>query len=676
MEGSSRDRELGRQTGYYDPTTRFGYPGRYGIRTITPSYCSDVREESSSLETLQWRNTMLHRPYMAEGEMGYRKSEFHEGLDRTVFSGYSNGLLMSPLGKLDVGIQKNESFINFDNSLYGQGQGFLHPLDKNKEVVQLQSHLGIGSRYVKEDSLGYFNDVSQSHGNGEMGYLIDDHVGENFRTQQQQGCLSMRPSNVDSIIVHNFDNVANNNNNNPFGQSSRQGSAVFSNEYDDVKGGLFRRDDQDEEVLGLKRRLVDYEGSNYGGDSEISWLGREKDVVGSLNRLVAMPESDDRVLHHQRIERDDQYERLVRRKGKKKKSMKRRINDDSNGGSYQCHGYGGFDNKARGDVKKRLGPIQKDPISVSFRGRLEPSNKVFLKRKKKDSLRKTTDNNINGSLDKVVKPSKTPVSEDSDEFHRLVEKAFFKFIKNLHEHPAQRRKYLDQEGESTLKCCVCGSSKEFLCPLELVKHALTSHKRELRAEHLGFHKALCVLLGWNSATAPNTPWVLQILPRAEATALREDLIIWPPVVIIQNISIANRNLDERVIVSIQMYEAILRDMGFNGEKTKVFRGKAANQSILVAIFNATLSGLQEAERLHKHYAENKHGRLELQQTNSTDHNNTHRDTRELTESEKLESVLYGYLGIVEDLDKLDFNIKSHCVVRSKKEIQAISDATL
>uniref|UniRef100_A0A803Q0Q1 XS domain-containing protein n=1 Tax=Cannabis sativa TaxID=3483 RepID=A0A803Q0Q1_CANSA len=398
---------------------------------------------------------------------------------------------------------------------------------------------------------------------------------------------------------------------------------------------LEKMDDQDEEVLGLKRRLVDYEGSNYGGDSEISWLGREKDVVGSLNRLVAMPESDDR-----------------------------------------CHGYGGFDNKARGDVKKRLGPIQKDPISVSFRGRLEPSNKVFLKRKKKDSLRKTTDNNINGSLDKVVKPSKTVVSEDSDEFHRLVEKAFFKFIKNLHEHPAQRRKYLDQEGESTLKCCVCGSSKEFLCPLELVKHALTSHKRELRAEHLGFHKALCVLLGWNSATAPNTPWVLQILPRAEATALREDLIIWPPVVIIQNISIANRNLDERVIVSIQMYEAILRDMGFNGEKTKVFRGKAANQSILVAIFNATLSGLQEAERLHKHYAENKHGRLELQQTNSTDHNNTHRDTRELTESEKLESVLYGYLGIVEDLDKLDFNIKSHCVVRSKKEIQAISDATL
>ena len=47
-------------------------------------------------------------------------------------------------------------------------------------------------------------------------------------------------------------------------------------------------------------------------------------------------------------------------------------------------------------------------------------------------------------------------------------------------------------------------------------------------------------------------------------------------------------------------------------KTKICRGKPANQSIMVVRFRATFSGLQKAEKLHNMYAENQHGRTEFQ----------------------------------------------------------------
>ena len=96
----------------------------------------------------------------------------------------------------------------------------------------------------------------------------------------------------------------------------------------------------------------------------------------------------------------------------------------------------------------------------------------------------------------------------------------------------------------------------------------------------------------------------------------------------------------------------------------------------MATFNASLFGLLEAERLHKLYAENKHGRNELLQIKSIRHSNMSNEIRRLSKADKAEIILYGYLGIAEDLDKLDFHTKSSCVVRSKKEIQVFSKATL
>jgi hypothetical protein len=45
--------------------------------------------------------------------------------------------------------------------------------------------------------------------------------------------------------------------------------------------------------------------------------------------------------------------------------------------------------------------------------------------------------------------------------------------------------------------------------------------------------------------------------------------------------------------------------------------------------------------------------------------------------EKLEEpLLYGYMGIAEDLDKVDYDTKRRCLIRSKKEIQDFENAPL
>ncbi|KAL5717112.1 hypothetical protein ACHQM5_010183 [Ranunculus cassubicifolius] len=118
-------------------------------------------------------------------------------------------------------------------------------------------------------------------------------------------------------------------------------------------------------------------------------------------------------------------------------------------------------------------------------------------------------------------------------------------------------------------------------------------------------------------------------------------------------------------------EAILKDIGLSAGTSKVCRGKPANQSIMVVKFMPTFSGLQAAERLHKYYADKKHGRDEYDnlqlQSNSTSVS---------VEDNKPENVLYGYLGLSEDMDKLEFETKKWCSIKSKKDIHAIADAPL
>ncbi|KAJ0718450.1 putative XS domain superfamily protein [Helianthus annuus] len=106
-------------------------------------------------------------------------------------------------------------------------------------------------------------------------------------------------------------------------------------------------------------------------------------------------------------------------------------------------------------------------------------------------------------------------------------------------------------------------SKEFLDAQRLAMHAFMSRKGGLRAQHLGLLKALCVMFGWNSVLPSDTPrWFPETLSTTEASAQKQDLIIWPPVVIVHNISITSNNSNGEGPITVEALGQYLRGMLF------------------------------------------------------------------------------------------------------------------
>ncbi|XP_011088855.1 uncharacterized protein LOC105169989 [Sesamum indicum] len=345
------------------------------------------------------------------------------------------------------------------------------------------------------------------------------------------------------------------------------------------------------------------------------------------------------------------------------------------------------------DIKMRLGPV---PCKLHVSQRLTKKHRPSIKKrlapappKKRASLPwlKNLSSNrmaiIQGDSDESphdqdadhmgddLPLAKAEPPENSQDFKQLVQSAFFKVLKQINETPMKRRNYMEQGKVGSLKCIVCGSnSEEFVGTESLAMHAFTCENVGLRSQHLGLHKALCVLMGWKFTDESSSGWHCDVMSSAEKSALNEDLIIWPPVVIIHNSTVDSKNPDERVIVSTEELDMKLRDMGF-GSILKVCNGKPANQSVILVKFNGTLSGLQEAESFHQNYIKSEHGRAELKQLKSK-HGSSSGRTGAI--SSDTEEFLYGHLGIAEDLDKLDFDSKKRCVLRSKKEILNIANA--
>lgn len=101
--------------------------------------------------------------------------------------------------------------------------------------------------------------------------------------------------------------------------------------------------------------------------------------------------------------------------------------------------------------------------------------------------------------------------------------------------------------------------------------------------------------------------------------------------------------------------------------------KIAKRNVIVVKFLSTSSGVQDAEKLHKYFVENKRGRVDFEKLTSSRHK-INKVAGKRPEDELDETELYGYMGIAEDLDQVDFDTKKKCSIRSKKEIQDIVDA--
>ncbi|WOG87932.1 hypothetical protein DCAR_0207165 [Daucus carota subsp. sativus] len=256
-------------------------------------------------------------------------------------------------------------------------------------------------------------------------------------------------------------------------------------------------------------------------------------------------------------------------------------------------------------------------------------------------------------------------SEDTEEFKQLVINYYLSFTKKLNDNFAVRRRYKEQGRAGSLFCLVCGrsESKEFTDTRRLATHAFMSHKVGLRTQHLGLHKAICVLLGWKSEVAPNVvTWSPEAISSAETLAQKEDLIIWPPVVVIHDSSTSDHD------TTIEALESFIKGKGVSSGKVKI-----AKRNVIVVKFLSTSSGVQDAEKLHKYFVENKRGRVDFEKLTSSRHK-INKVAGKRPEDELDETELYGYMGIAEDLDQVDFDTKKKCSIRSKKEIQDIVDA--
>ncbi|PON40905.1 XS domain containing protein [Trema orientale] len=294
-----------------------------------------------------------------------------------------------------------------------------------------------------------------------------------------------------------------------------------------------------------------------------------------------------------------------------------------------------------------------------------------------EDLHADEDKNDGNPSEYWVIPEESEPNEDSEEFKQLVHEAFLKYAKKLNVNSAVQRRYREEGKAGSLFCIVCGRSvsKEFMDTQRLVTHAYMSHKAGLRSEHLGLHKAICVMLGWSTVVPDETiTWVPQILPKSEAFAQKEDLIIWPPVIVIHNVSLSYNNPEKWKVVTVEALEAFIRGKGLIRGRIKVCLGKPADQSVMVVKFLGTFTGLGDAEKLHKYLAEHKHGRVDFELATSNNGGTSINIETGIQGGKVEEHILYGYLGISEDLDKVDFNTRNTCLIKSKMDIQDLADA--
>ncbi|KAK4757996.1 hypothetical protein SAY87_019297 [Trapa incisa] len=268
--------------------------------------------------------------------------------------------------------------------------------------------------------------------------------------------------------------------------------------------------------------------------------------------------------------------------------------------------------------------------------------------------------------------------EDSDEFKQLTNEAFLKYSKRININSAVQQRYRAQGKAGSLFCIVCSRrfSKEFRTTEDLVKHAFMTRRAQLRANHLGLQRAICVLMGWDTYLPEEMPTVSpRVLPDEEALTIKEDLIVWPPVVILRNISMSIDHPGDQKVVTIESLKAYLRGKGYADGKMHVCLGRPADQSVMIVKFLGTFSGFGNALKLHQFFADNKRGRIDFQKLISS------RGERGADRSSfssgvggkgEAEQIMYGYMGIAEDLDEVDFRTKN-CEIKSKKEIQDFAD---
>ncbi|XP_020591693.1 uncharacterized protein LOC110032404 [Phalaenopsis equestris] len=276
-------------------------------------------------------------------------------------------------------------------------------------------------------------------------------------------------------------------------------------------------------------------------------------------------------------------------------------------------------------------------------------------------------------------PARKPRAESNDSLvardvdPKALKEAFLRLSKSISENPTHMKNYLEDGKNGPLQCIVCGrGGKEFTDVHGLVMHSYNSPNPDLRIEHLGLHKALCVMLGWNYAKTPDNSKEYQSLSADEARGNREDLILWPPAVIIHNTSTGKRKDGRMEGLGNKEMDVKLKELGFGGGKAKSVYGKEGHSGFTAVRFLNSEVGLREAEKLSEYFEKENRGRKGWARVQASLSGNNDEKNPDLVKVDKKTGeksrVFYGYLATAMDLDKVDFEMRKKVVIKSRKEL--------
>ncbi|XP_062197830.1 uncharacterized protein LOC133900650 [Phragmites australis] len=252
---------------------------------------------------------------------------------------------------------------------------------------------------------------------------------------------------------------------------------------------------------------------------------------------------------------------------------------------------------------------------------------------------------------------------------KALKSAFLKMVKVINESEADKKNFRANGKLFQLKCTVCG--RDSIDLHALLNHAYHAKNPEHRADHLGLHKALCVLMGWNYSVDPVHKNAYQSLSTADAEDSQGDLILWPPTVIIEN-TYKSKNDGQKDGMSNKEMESKLREMGFASADVQVqpLVGKDGQRSMQVK-FPCSLDGLNKALRLVELFEREGHGRAAwacIRSIAPTADGGNNPMLVKVDGKGQRTWVLYGYLATAWDLDILDPESKQNATVKSRKEL--------
>lgn len=254
-----------------------------------------------------------------------------------------------------------------------------------------------------------------------------------------------------------------------------------------------------------------------------------------------------------------------------------------------------------------------------------------------------------------------------------LKKAFLHFVKFINENANLKKLYLENGKQGPLNCIACGrSARDFPDMHALIMHTYNPDRADLLVDHLGLHKAVCLLMGWNYLTAPDNLKAYQSLSAEEAAANQDDVILWPPTVVVHN-TVTGKGKEGRMEgLGNKAMDTKLRELGFPSGKAKSVYGREGHMGITLVRFSADQLGLKDAVRFAEFFEREKRGRKGWARVQSSltmgkdDENNPNLMELDKKRGEK-QRILYGYLGTVFDLDKVDSDTRKKIQIETRRD---------